>query len=102
MARGMSPHHMNVHRTTLLHGMAQLGALRRATLLLDHGADVNAVDEEFRSTPLRLAARWGRERMVTWLLDRGADRQLAGADWATPVAWARTKGHTRIAGLLTT
>jgi len=100
MERGMSPHHMNCHRTTLLHGMAQIGEIRRARLLLDCGADIDAVDEEFRSTPLGFAARWGREKMVRLLLDRGADRQRAGAEWATPLEWARRKGHDRIARLL--
>jgi hypothetical protein len=100
LERGMSPHHMNVHRTTLLHGMAQLGEVRRARLLLDHGADIDAVDDEFRSTPLGYAARWGREKMVRLLLDRGADRQRAGAEWATPLAWARKKGRDRIAAML--
>ncbi len=96
MDRGMNPNHMNCHRTTLLHGMAQLGDVRKATLLLDHGADINAVDDEFRSTPLGLAARWGRRGMVRLLLDRGADRNAAGADWAAPREWARRKGHTTI------
>ena len=91
---------MNCHRTTLLHGMAQIGEIRRARLLLDRGADIDAVDEEFRSTPLGFAARWGREKMVRLLLDRGADRQRAGAEWATPLEWARRKGHDRIARLL--
>jgi ankyrin repeat protein len=98
--RGMSPRHMNCHRTTLLHGMAQIGELRRARLLLDHGAEIDAVDDEFRSTPLGLAARWGREKMVRLLLDRGADRERAGAEWATPREWARRKGHEKIVRLL--
>ena len=96
MERGMNPNHMNCDRTTLLHGMAQLGDVRKATLLLDHGAGIDAVDEEFRSTPLGLAARWGHLEMVRLLLDRGADPALAGADWATPRAWARRKGHKAI------
>ncbi len=93
----MNPNHMNCHRTTLLHGMAQLGDVRKAALLLDHGADINAVDDEFRSTPLGFAARWGRRGMVRLLLDRGADRNAAGAEWATPIAWARSKGRRKIA-----
>jgi ankyrin repeat protein len=97
MEMGMNPNHMNVHKTTLLHGMAQIGDVRKATLLLDHGADINAVDEEFRSTPLGFAARWGRRGMVRLLLDRGADRHAAGAEWARPVEWARRKSHKKIA-----
>jgi ankyrin repeat protein len=97
----MSAGHMNCHRTTLLHEMARLGAIGKARLLLDHGADINAVDEEFRSTPLGFAARWGQRSMVTFLLERGADRTLSAAPWATPLAWARKKGHADIARDLT-
>ena len=100
MDRGMSPHHRNCHGTTLLHGMAQLGALVRARLLLDHGAEIDAIDQEFRSTPLGLAARWGRGEMVNLLLARGADPNAAGAPWATPLTWARRKGHHEIAAVL--
>jgi len=96
--RGMSARHMNCHRTTLLHEMARRGALTKVRLLLDHGADIDAIDEEFRSTPLGFAARWGQRDTVRLLLDRGADRRRAGAAWAEPVVWARRKGHGAIAG----
>ena len=59
--------------------------------------EIDAIDQEFRSTPLGLAARWGHRRLVRLLLDRGADRHAAGAEWATPLAWARKKGHDAIA-----
>jgi ankyrin repeat protein len=95
--RGMDPNHMNCHRTTLLHDMARLGEIRKATLLLDRGAAIDAVDEEFRSTPLGFAARWGQLEMVAFLLERGADPVKSGAPWATPLAWARRKGHEAIA-----
>ena len=99
MDRGMSPNHMNCDRTTLLHGMAQLGDVRKAALVLDRGANIDAVDEEFRATPLGLAARWGHLEMVRFLLARGADPEAAGAEWASPHAWARKKGHQKIAAL---
>jgi hypothetical protein len=97
LERGMSPHHRNCHDTTLLHGMAQLGAIPRARLLLDHGAEIDAIDREFQSTPLGLAARWGHREMVAFLLERGADPNAAGAPWAMPLTWARRKGHDAIA-----
>ena len=96
MANGVNPNHMNCHHTTLLHDMAQEGDLQKARLLLAHGADINAVDEEFQSTPLGLAARWGPRDMVTFLLERGADPNTSGAQWATPLAWARKKGRADI------
>jgi ankyrin repeat protein len=100
LERGMSPNHMNWHRTTLLHDMAWEGDVRKAVLLLDHGADIDAVDDEFRSTPLGIAARWGRRELVELLLDHGADPNRAGASWATPLAWAVKKGRSDIAAML--
>jgi ankyrin repeat protein len=93
---GMDPNHMTWHHVTLLHDMAQKGDIPKARLLLDHGADINAVDEEYRSTPLGFAARWGHRDMVAFLLERGADANKSGAPWATPLAWARKKGHSEI------
>ena len=96
LENGMNPNHQTWHHVTLLHDMAQAGDLAKAGLLLDHGADINAVDEEYRSTPLGLAARWGKRDMVALLLERGADPNRSGAPWATPLAWARKKGHSGI------
>src|SRR5262245_16295448 len=76
--------------------MAFTGDLQKARLLLDHGADIDAVDEEYRSTPLGYAARLGRREMVAFLLERGADVNKSDASWATPVAWARKKGYADI------
>jgi hypothetical protein len=98
MASGMSPKHMTWHRVTLLHDMAQAGDVAKARLLLDHGADINAIDDEYRSTPLGMAARWGQRDMVIFLLERGADPTKSGAPWATPLAWARRRGHSAIVG----
>ena len=100
MERGMNPNHMNWHRTTLLHDVAASGYLDRARLLLGYGADIDPVDEEYRSTPLGLAARAGRVEMVELLLREGAAPDKAGAPWATPLNWARRRGHEEIASLL--
>jgi hypothetical protein len=93
LERGMNPNHMNWHRTTLLHDMAWEDDRRKAQLLLDHGAAIDSLDDEFQSTPLGLAARWGRRDIVRLLLERGADPNKSGAPWATPLAWADKKGH---------
>ena len=92
LENGMDPNHMNWHRFTLLHHMAAEGELGKARLLLDHGADIDAIDDEYRSTPLGVAARRGQTAMVELLLERGADPTAAGAPWATPLAWAEKKG----------
>jgi len=65
-------------------------------LLLEHGADIDAVDEEYCSTPLGLAARAGHLELVEFLLERGANPMASGAVWATPLAWARKRGHEEI------
>ena len=100
MERGMSPHHRTWHGVTLLHDMAQNGDLAKARLLLDHGAEVDVIEDEYRSTPLGLAARWGRRPLVELLLSRGSNPNAAGAAWSTPLAWARRKGHAEIERML--
>jgi uncharacterized protein len=87
---------MNWHHVTLLHDMAQDGDIAKARLLLDHGAGIDAIDEEYRSTPLGLAVLWGQREMAALLLERGADPSKSGASWSTPLAWAHKKGHTEI------
>lgn len=100
MERGMNPNVKSWHGVTVLHDMAQKGHLDKAALLLDHGAFIDPLEEEYQSTPLGMAARWGHVEMVRLLLDRGADRSLAGASWATPKKWAQSKGHKAIENML--
>jgi uncharacterized protein len=100
LENGMNPDHMNWRCFTLLHDMAYTGDLRKVGLLLDHGAEINPLDDDYSSTPLGYAARWGRQEIVALLLDRGADLNKAGGSWATPLAWARKKGHSSIETML--
>ena len=100
LEHGMDPDGMNWHRLTLLHHFAIKGDAAKVNLLLDHGADIDAIDEEYRATPLGVAARSGQRLIVQLLLERGADPELAGAPWATPAAWAERKGHQEIAALV--
>lgn len=100
LEHGMDPNHMNWHRLTLLHHMAAEGELGKARLLVNHGASIDAIDEEYLSTPLGLAARRGQRAMVEFLLERGANPAASGAQWATPLAWARRYGHQDIADVL--
>ena len=87
---------------TPLHHFAESGDVENAAVFIEHGADLNARDEEFRSTPLGWAARCGKTRMVEFLLHRGAKLNLPDDPaWATPLAWATRRGHEEIVGLLT-
>jgi ankyrin repeat protein len=100
MEKGMNPNVMSWHHVTLLHDMAQKGDLQKAQLLIEHGAEINSVEEEYQSTPLGMAARWGQTEMVEYLLARGADPAKAGAAWATPLAWAISKERVEIEKIL--
>jgi ankyrin repeat protein len=99
--RGMDPNRPNWLSATPLHDFAANGRLEEAALFLDHGADLYARDEEWRSTPLGWAAREGQTRAVEFLLRRGAKVSLADdPPWATARAWAERRGHTEIVRML--
>ena len=55
---------------TPLHLAAGAGALDVVQLLVEHGADVDATDPEFRATPLGWAQFLGQQRVVDWLGSR--------------------------------
>jgi len=102
---GMDPNHPNWLRITPLHNFAERGDLESAALFIDRGADLQAREEEFCSTPLGWAAMFGQTRMVEFLLRRGAKPNLPDdlpdLAWAKPLAWATRRGHQEIARLLT-
>jgi ankyrin repeat protein len=80
--------------------MSEAERVAFATILLEHGADLNVVDELLQSSPLGWAARWGRYDLARLYLEQGADPILAGEEWATPLAWAEKKSNTDIADLI--
>ena len=104
LEHGMNPNLPNWQRVTPLHDICSRGGRGRPDanrhelldLFLEFGADINAVDEEYRSTPLGWAARNGLDDMVELLLARGADPNRAGEPWATPRAWAHRRGHVEL------
>ena len=108
LEHGMNPNLPNWQRVTPLHDICSRDGRGRPDpnrhelldLFLEFGADVNALDEEYRSTPLGWAARNGLTDMVEMLLARGADPGLAGELWATPLEWAHRRGHMEIADRL--
>jgi ankyrin repeat protein len=111
LAHGMSPDLMNWQHQTLLHLVCQArnyrgraktdGAVERATILLDAGADISPRDDEYRSTPLAWAARTNALPVARLLLARRAPTNLPDDDaWSTPLAWAERRGHAEMAALL--
>ena len=100
LQKGMNPNHMTWREFTLLHDMAHTGDVSKARLLIENGADVDYIDDEFRSTPLGYAARWGHVAMVKLLLESGTDPSSSGAPWSTPLAWAQKKHHVEVEKIL--
>ena len=100
LEHGMNANHRSWQEVTLLHDMAHEGSVEKARLLLDHGAEVNAIDGEYRSTPLGFAARWNQRDVALLLIERGGDVNRAGAVWSRPVAWAQRRGHADMVELL--
>lgn len=104
LEHGMNPNLPNWQRVTPLHDICNRDGRGRPDtnrhelldLFLEFGADFNALDEEYRSTPLGWAARNGLLDMVELLLARGANPDRAGERWATPLEWARRRGHRDI------
>lgn len=105
---GVNPNVRGQEKRSLLHHIANVSSgataqerVEFARLLVDHGADINAKDDELKSTPLGWAARWGQKEMVEFLLSQGAKTNLPDDEpWATPLAWAEKGGHKEIADIL--
>jgi len=106
---GMNPDLPNWQMATPLHdlcgrdgrGRPHARRLECAPILIDAGANMDARDDEYRSTPLAWAARSDLPDMVELLLGRGAPTRLPDdPPWATPLAWATRRGHRRVIELL--
>jgi len=88
---------------TTLHNIVARGGMTAdervafAKALLSKGARLDIRDLLLKSTPLGWACRWGCLPLVKLFLDNGADAVESGAEpWATPIAWARKRGHSEI------
>ena len=98
---GMDPNRPDWLRITPLHRFAKKGEIEKAAIFIEHGADLNARDEDICSTPLGWAAKFGKAEMVEFLLSRGAKPNLPDdPPWATPLAWATRRGHSEVVALL--
>ncbi|ULL16270.1 ankyrin repeat domain-containing protein [Paenibacillus sp. H1-7] len=98
---GADPNNANWQGITYLHIAAWLGNVEYAKLLLDCGAELEPIDQEYGTTPLGWAAKYGRTEMVRFLLSRGANPLLPKIEpWTQPLAWAIRKGYKEIAVLL--
>jgi ankyrin repeat protein len=84
------------NRRTLLHWHSDAKLVQ---ILLDHGADINALNAH-HETPLYKAAEKGRLEVVRVLLEHGADFHIRGKGDQTPFQVAQSREHMEIAQLL--
>ncbi|KAH0536387.1 hypothetical protein FGG08_006737 [Glutinoglossum americanum] len=86
--------------TTPLHWAAENGNEDVARMILDNGAEADAVDKRGQ-TPLILGACKGHELFVRLMLDRNdVDPNSKDADSSTPLSVAAENGHGGIVGML--
>ena len=98
---GFDPNRPDWQGRTALHHYAGRGDIPNARLMLEHGADIDALDDQYHGTPLAWAARKGHEDMVRFLLSDGANSALPrDLPPATPRARARAAGHEGIVSIL--
>ena len=101
IAAGFDPDRPDWLGRTALHHYAGRGDVPNARLMLEHGADIDALDDQYHGTPLAWAARKGHEDMVRFLLTVGADPALPRDLLpATPRARARAADHEQIVVIL--
>ncbi|XP_034950955.1 ankyrin repeat domain-containing protein 39 [Chelonus insularis] len=85
LSKGISASATDSAGYTALHYAARSGHLAICSLLLEHGADVNAVTKSGRATPLHRAAMMGNIEMVEFLLKHKANCNIQDSDGYTPL-----------------
>ena len=89
----------NAFDITPLHYACYHGAINCVDLLLDLGADINAIDKDGKS-PLIYAVSSGDITIVKKLLIRGADKTIEDSEGKTPYYYAVKNGKLDVARLL--
>jgi ankyrin repeat protein len=79
---------------------AAAGRASAVELLLNHGADIEAGDREYRIRPLMAAADKGREDCVRLLVKRGADLEARDRMGETALMREASRGHTHMVAVL--
>jgi hypothetical protein len=86
---------------TPMHAAVDAGHTDIISLLIEHGADMEARSTNINDgTPLNLAARGGRLEVGQCLLDRGADINAQDRYLCTPLIHAAIVGHVEFARML--
>lgn len=85
---------------TLLHVAAVADSIAVGRILIDRGADIEAMVEATGMRPLHFAASYGRPSIAALLLDRGAEVDPREISRRTPLVLAATYGYTSVVELL--
>jgi ankyrin repeat protein len=88
------------YESSPLHLASRRGAADFMDILIDHGADVNIKNEEFKQTPLHLAAAMGYGDIVTLLIESGCDDSIEDINGKTASDLALEHGNLEIAKML--
>ncbi|ROT47229.1 hypothetical protein EDM02_03675 [Candidatus Cardinium hertigii] len=91
--------HDKVRNSTLLHTATRYGRTYVAEVLLDKGANIEAIDKD-GYTALHLAAIYGKYDIAKLLLESQANKNSYDKLWHTALHWAVKHGHCDIAELL--
>jgi len=96
--RGLDLNRANWIGRTFLHSAAEKGDIAAARTFIELGANIEAIELDFDTTPLGSAARKGQQEMVEFLLAQGADaRAPADAPWGLALVQAEKEGHENVA-----
>ena len=96
-------HRQNIINNAFVYACAH-GRIDAAKLLLEKGAEINAIPPgfDYAGTGLHYAACQGQRAMVDFLLDHGADPDVKDQKVnATPASWAEHFGHVELSEYLT-
>ncbi|MGV8072939.1 MAG: ankyrin repeat domain-containing protein [Syntrophobacteraceae bacterium] len=85
---------------TPLHFATWGGHVECVRILLEHHADVNAVNKDGPHTPLHVAATLNKMDIARLLLEAGAAVSPTDSDGFTPLHYAAAMGNPEIAALL--
>ena len=84
---------------TPLHWAAYKGHVDTVEILLNRGADINAINKDGRPA-IVLAAAMGQTPVVKLLLERGADSEAKGFDGRSAADWAKRWDRTAVLDLI--
>lgn len=82
-----------------MHIASRLGNVDIVMLLLQHGADLDAITKDMY-TPLHIAAKEGQDEVAAVLLEHGANNTATTKRGFTPLHLAAKYGNIKVAKLL--